>query len=202
MSPRNYLKIISSHKTLIFVCAVLCGILALIFSALKPASYETSIAFSVQRVNRQDTSEFQYDNYYAIQASELLGNTIVGWLESPEIIREAYQAAGLAVSEDDLNALAQGMKAKQISAHLVRAKYSQTDRDQADKVAASLVTVINNKVEVTEKNADSKNSFIVTSPQPVIVEKKYGPATLALAGIFCGLFVGIGIAFGREYLKK
>ena len=120
MTPRDYLKIVKSNKILIFVCAILCGLLALIFSAVKPVSYETSIAFSIQKVNRQDTAEFQYDNYYSIQASELLGNSIVGWLESPEIIREVYQAADVTVETEDLNSLARGMKAKQISAHLVR----------------------------------------------------------------------------------
>ena len=202
MSPQNYLKIIGSHKTLIFICAVLCGVLALIFSALKPVSYETLIAFSIQKVNRQDTSEFQYDNYYAIQASELLGNTIVGWSESPAVIREAYQAVDLTVSEDDLNALAKGVKAKQISAHLVQIKFSQPDRDRASQVATGLIAVIKKRAEEVEQNAADQNSFLITAAEPVVMEKKYGPATLALAGIICGLFVGVGIAFGREYLKK
>lgn len=202
MSSPNYLKIVGSHKTLIFICAVLCGLLALIFSIMKPVSYEALIAFSIQKVNRQDTSDFQYDNYYAIQASELLGNTIVGWAESPETIREAYQAAGLTTAGDDLGALARKVKAKQISAHLVQVKFSQPDRDRANQVATGLSAVIKKKAENIEKSADGQNSFLVAASDPVVREKKYGSATLALAGIICGLFVGLGIAFGREYLKK
>ncbi|MBU1177686.1 hypothetical protein KJ903_00535 [Patescibacteria group bacterium] len=202
MSPRNYLKIIKSSRILIFVCAILCGLLALIFSAVKPVSYETSIAFSIQKINRQDTAEFQYDNYYAIQASELLGNTIVGWLESPEVMREVCQEASLTAVASDFNSLARGMKAKQISAHLVRVKYSQPSYEQANQVASGITTVIKKKAEAVELNAAGQSSFVVIPSDPVIVEKKYGPATLALAGIVCGLLVGVGIAFGREYLKK
>ena len=202
MTPRDYLKIVKSNKILIFVCAILCGLLALIFSAVKPVSYETSIAFSIQKVNRQDTAEFQYDNYYSIQASELLGNSIVGWLESPEIIREVYQAADVTVETEDLNSLARGMKAKQISAHLVRVRYSQSSHEKASGIATGVIEVIKNKVESVEKDVNGQSSFVLEASEPVIVEKKYGPATLALAGIICGLCVGVGIAFGREYLKK
>ena len=202
MSSPNYFKIIGNNKALIFICAVLCGLLALLFSALKPVSYEASIDFSIQKVNRQDTSDFQYDNYYAIQASELLGNTIVGWLESPETVRAAYRVADLTVADNELDTLAKGMKAKQISAHLVRVKFSQSDSDRAGQVATGLSTVVKQKAEEVEKSADDKNSFTVSYTEPVVAEKKYGPATLALAGLVSGLLLGIGIAFGREYFKK
>jgi len=202
MTPKNYLKIINGQKSLIFISIILCGLLALIFSLFKPVIYEASVSFSVQKVNRQDTTEFQYDNYYAIQASELLGNTMVGWLESPDIIASVYSQAGLTPEPEELAALVKNIKAKQISAHLVRVKFSQSNSDRANKVAASLSKVVTSKVEEVEITPDKQNSFIVVSSEPVITEKKYSPASVTLIGLICGALLGVGIAFGREYLKE
>jgi len=202
MVPKDYGKILSSQKSLIFVCVILSGLLALLFSELKPASYEALVSFSVQKVNRQSTNDFQYDNYYAIQASELLGNTIVGWLESPDLIASVYRQAGLTPKDEELNNLVRGVKAKQISAHLVQVKFKQTSADRARKVAESLITVMTGKVQNLEVTADQKNSFALSAAEPIIAEKKYSPAVTTLLGLVGGLFLGGGIAFGRAYLKE
>lgn len=202
MTPKNYLTIIRGQKSLIFICIILCGLLALIFSLFKPMAYESLVSFSIQKVNRQDTVEFQYDNYYAMQASELLGNTVVGWLEAPDTIANVYSQAGLTPEPEELNSLVKKIKAKQISAHLVSVRFSQSSYDRANKVATSLSEVITNKVETVETTSAKNNSFTVVASEPVITEKKYNSATVTLIGLICGALLGVGIAFGREYLKE
>ena len=157
---------------------------------------------SVHKVNRQDVKNFQYDNYYAIQASELLGNTIVGWLESPNIIFEIYDRAELTPQPEEVDKLARQMKAKQISSHSVKVAFNQIDRERSEKLSGSLVDVIKDKVNEVELTGNDKNSFEIISSNPIISEKKYDPVLITIIGLISGLFIGIGLGFMFEYFKE
>lgn len=202
MKIKNYIEVVKKNKIYVYVCIIFCGIAALIFSLTQPTSYESTLTLSVHKVNRQDSKDFQYDNYYAIQASELLGNSIVGWLESPNVIFEVYDRAELTPESEEIDKLVRGMNAKQISSHSIKVNFSKVDRERTEKISGSLVEVINDKVKELEVTGNNKNSFEVTSASPIINEKNYDPVLVTIIGLIGGLFVGLGLAFLFEYFKE
>jgi len=95
MELKQYIKIIKRHIKSIVMVSILVGFFALIFSAVKPVTYETSLSLLISRATAQETQDYKYDSYYAIQANDLFANTIVGWLKSPEIVVDIYKEAGV-----------------------------------------------------------------------------------------------------------
>lgn len=201
MNLKSYLKVISEKKLFIVAIALFCGILAFILAFFNPKSYDAFILMTVHRAEREKTSDFQYDNYYAIQAAEYIGNTVTGWLETPEVVTAIYKKAEL---ENDLGNVFQEVKKikpKQLSSHLIRVKLNNKEQDKADKLAKALIQVTKEKMSKLEVDFSGKSSFSIEAEEPVIVLKKYDPYLVAVFGLLGGIFMGIGLAFLREYLK-
>src|SRR3989304_5680738 len=89
-----FLKIINQNKIRIIAIALIVGILSVLIAQFLPAKYDASVALNVIRVNREETSDYQYDGFYAIQASNLFAETIVSWLETPAVVKENYEQSG------------------------------------------------------------------------------------------------------------
>lgn len=202
MKLKSYIDVIKKNKIYIYICIIFCAAVALVFSLTQATAYNATLVLSVHKVNRQDNKNYQYDNYYAILTSELLGNTIVGWLETPNIIYEIYDRAELTPQPEEIDRLVRQIKAKQISSHSVRVAFDQTDRGRAEKLSGSLVEVVKDKIAEVEITGDNKNAFEIIASSPIISEKKYDPVLITIIGLVSGLLIGIGLSFIFEYFKE
>jgi capsular polysaccharide biosynthesis protein len=197
---KNYFEIITSRKKLILVVIILCGILSFVFAKVYPTTYTVSILLSVQRVNKEATSDFQYDNYYGIQAAEFVGNTIVSLLQSPEAGLEIYKKANLDKNIDIFREIKK-FRPKQLSSHLVKLKITDKDSKNAKNLAIAAGEVVNTKVKQLEVSSNKQNSFEIEISEPLVLTNKYNPYFVTILGLICGLFLGAGVAFLFEYFK-
>lgn len=202
MNLKNYLEVIKKRKFFIIFFGIVCGIFGLIFSLVTPKSYDALILLSIHRVNREKTADFQYDNYYAIQAAEYVGNTVVSWLEMPEIILEIYEKAGQINQLGNVYAAARKIRPKQISSHLVRVKLNDKDKEKVSSLSRALVDVIRDRISKIEVTPEGQSSFSIDSAEPVITERTYDPFLVTLVGFIGGGLLGIGFSFCLEYLKE
>ena len=202
MSPKNYLKVISDHKVVVIVCVILVGLLASIFTQLVPKSYDATLTLSVHRINREKTEDFQYDNYYAIQAAELLTDTIVNWLATPDVAIAIYDKAGITPDVEGFAKLSRKFRARQLSSHVARVWFNYKDQEGTDKLAASLVGVVQDRVKNIEKTFQNKPSFGIQTSSPIVVQHKIDPILAGVCGLVSGLLVGIGLAFLFEYFRR
>jgi capsular polysaccharide biosynthesis protein len=80
MELKEYIKIIRKEFKLILIAAIITGSSALLFSTIQPVKYETSLSLFVNKDKTQETDDFKYDGYYALQASEIISDSIEQWL--------------------------------------------------------------------------------------------------------------------------
>lgn len=200
MHPKNYLQVIIRHKFTIVASIVLCGLAALIYSYVKSQAFSSNVSMSFHRVNKEATADYQYDNYYAGKAVEIVSNTVVGWLQTPNVVQEIYTEAK--VVPDDIYKDTKKFKPKQVSAHQVEMRLVNKNRQDLEKLSKATVAVMKNKVASLEVTNEQKNAFDVIIDEPIITEIKYSPWMLTLIGLVAGLFVGIGLAFLWEYFKS
>ncbi len=202
MNLKDYFKVLKEKIKFIIIIGVLCGALSLILGFLQKDSFDASILMTIHRVEREKTEDFQYDNYYSIQAAEYLSNTITGWLETPEVIILVYKEAGLEDKMSDAYQEAKKVKTKQLSSHLIDVRLNNSNRDVVGKLSKALVEETKKKVETLEINAEGNSSFSVEADEPIITLKKYNPYLVGAFGLLGGIFIGLGLAFFREYLKE
>ena len=197
-----FLKIINQYKIKIIAIALIVGILAVLIAEFLPAKYDASVALNVIRVNREETSDYQYDGFYAIQASNLFAETIVSWLETPAVVKDIYEQSGKKGAISGLSSLCGAFKTKKLSSQNITVKFSSKTEEEAKMLASSLVSVVEKKSQMSLETAKKEAVFEVKSADPVIIKRAYGAAITFFAGLITGLVFGILWATGKNYFYE
>ena len=202
MELRDYLKIFSRQKPLIIIFTLLVTIGAFLFAYNQPILYDTSISFTINRTAKQQTADYQYDGYYAMQASNLLANTIMSWLMTPSVLLEIYQQAGIKPQIKSIDQFSNQFKVKKFSAQNVVVRFKERNQETAEKIAHGVITVVQNKAQELNKTSKGESLFTVVGSLPVIVPFKASVALVTLIGLICGLLVGCLLAYIRWYFRQ
>ncbi len=192
---QNYKKFIISITLIVMIAGFLLAILT-------PVKYRANISLQVFNTNRQDTAEYQYDNFYAIQAAEQLTKTVKAWLANPQIIAQAYQSAGLEYDNNQLPKLIKSISAKQLSPHDLNVSFKSQSENDGKALANSIINEISNQLKQSEKTSKNQPAFELLASNPYVFSEKYNPYLISLIGLFAGLLLAIGLASLREFFKE
>ncbi|MFC1640627.1 hypothetical protein ACFL2D_01110 [Patescibacteria group bacterium] len=203
MELRNYISIARTYLVMIIIISAVGVGAALALRAMQPPVFEASRAVTISRVNAQETKDYKYDNFYAIQASELFSRTVVGWIETPAIVIDVYSEAGIDAPNDNLNSLAKVIKGTRIAPQVVQIDFDHTDKEEASKLADSVINVIQREVDKeNEATKDDEAYFHIEATKTIVVEQTKHYPLIAVISFLVSLFIGYNIALLRHYLKK
>ena len=199
MELKEYLKIIKKDLKLIIIISIITAMSAFLFSAMKPAVYETSISLAINKNKTQNTDDFKYDGYYALQTSEMLADTIVEWTKSPTIVDSIYQKSGVNQNFKNIKSYTKKFTAKKMSSQHVEVKFKSDTKENAEKISLAVVEIISAKTKTLEENSGKEIAFSVSSENPVIVENKPDAFLNLFIGLISGMIFGVFIVFLRRY---
>lgn len=197
-----FIKIINQNKIKIIATALIAGILAVLIAQFLPAKYDASVALNVIRVNREETGDYQYDGFYAIQASNLFAETIVSWLQTPAVFKEIYEQSGKKDAVSSLSDFAGAFKSKKMSSQNIVVKFSSKTEEEAKTLALSLASVIEKKSRESLETAKKEAVFEIKSADSVIIKRSYDAAMIFFAGLITGLALGVLRALGKNYFYE
>ncbi|MFH1235377.1 MAG: hypothetical protein V1685_00360 [Parcubacteria group bacterium] len=183
------------YRVLICIVTLVVAGSALAFALLSPVKFDTSISFSIDRVSIQETSAYQYDGYYAIQAADLFSQTILSWFLTPSVLLEIYDYADIDPGLTTIEELTTRFKAKKYSAQNVVVRYVERDRATAEKIASALTTVIEERAATSNQTAQQESVFAVSGAIPVITEKSPSPLFTGIVGLIAGILLGCIAAY-------
>lgn len=199
MELKEYIKITQKRARLVLTVGILVAVSALLFSVFKPVKYETSLSIFINKNKTQQTDDFKYDGYYALQAGEIIADSVQQWLKSPETVNAIYQKAQIDPSFKNIKSYTKKFNAKKMSAQYVEVKFESNSEEEASKISSAVVEIVKNKVKNLEKNSEEELSFSIENENPIIIESKADVYLNAIIGFVSGLFFGVFIAFGKEY---
>ena len=202
MELKEYIKIIKKNSKLILAVAVIVGLSAFLFSVLQPVKYETSLSLFVNKDKTQETDDFKYDGYYALQAGEIIVGSVVEWLKSPETVNAIYQEAGVERDFKSFKNYTKKFTAKKMSAQYVEVKFKTNSREDAEKISAAIVKITESKIKTLKESSEQELSFSIESGKPIIIESKPNAFLNLIIGLISGFVLGIFVVFGREYFRQ
>ncbi|MFA6042965.1 MAG: hypothetical protein WC786_04720 [Patescibacteria group bacterium] len=179
------------YKWLVVACVLVPTIAAVLFATTRPDKYTTSLAFTVNRINKQSTTEYQFDGYYALQASDLFAETVVSWFLTPSVIVEMYDRAGLDPQAESLGSLTSRFKIKKYSSQNIVVKFTSLTNQEASQLSDAVVAVVEEKAAALNQSADRKALFEVVGSKPVIVQDGKGALLAGVVGIVLGAFLSL-----------
>ena len=202
MELKEYIKIIKKNSKLILAVAVIVGLTAFLFSVLQPVKYEASLSLFMNKDKTQETDDFKYDGYYALQAGEIIVGSVVERLKSPETVDTIYQEAGVKHNFKNLRSYAKKFTAKKMSAQYVEVKFKTNSREDAEKISAAIVKITESKIKTLKESSEQELSFSIESGKPIIIESKPNAFLNLIIGLISGFVLGIFVVFGREYFRQ
>lgn len=199
---KNYLSYLLKHKIFIIVFTLLVLSASLLFNHFNGPSYKTIVSFDIRTANQPVTTDYQYEGYYALQASELFGQTILSWFLSPAFEQEVFQTAGVEKPKSALNWLKNYFQGKQLSAQLVTVKFSTRTKESAQKLAGQLIALTEAKAAQANLTSEGKTLFSVKASQPVISNAKLTAWLVGFIALVVGLFISWAIVTIAYYYQQ
>ena len=198
----QFVKIIRQRFISIISIAIIVAIASVLIIKALPQKFDASVSLNIARVNREETPDYQYDGFYAIQASNLFADTVISWLETPATVREIYQQSGVDTNAMSLSAFSSRFSAKKMSSQNVVVRFSSKNEQEMKKMSASLVSIISKKAQDSLQTAKNQPVFELKAADPLIVRREYDAALVALAGFLTGLVLGVLWALGKNYFDE
>ncbi len=201
MELKEYIKILQKEKNLLFGSAAVLVLAVTFFSLTKPETFETELSFFVAKNGTQETGDYKYSGYYAIQASGAVAENISQWLKSASVASEIYSRAGINSSSSSLSTLSKSFKADKFSSQYVRINYKTRDQESAKKIAEATENVVGEKLESLEKLSNGEVSFKIISKAPLIIRTADNVLLNIFLAVLGGLFLGIMLALAKNYFS-
>lgn len=201
MELRQSITIIRQSFGWVIGTALVTGAAALAVALSSPEQFDTSLAFAINRINKQETVDYQFDGYYAIQASDLFAQTITSWLTTPSILLEIYQRADVDPDIASLSSFSGRFTTKKYSSQNIGVRFIERDKHTAEKISAAIIAVLQAKTATINQTADAKALFEIVGSSPVIVATKPSPVLSTIIGLLVGAAVAGLLVFLRHYFR-
>lgn len=196
---RDFLQFLSKRFLIILLSGGVLGVSSLFFSLRLPVQYRASLLLYVQRIPQETASGlYAYDGYFAGQAAEAYSDTVKGFLQSLDLVREAAKGVELTDSEAVLKKLNRKIRITKTAPQLIEITVTLTGAQNASALVQSLAQTVVDRVKSLNQNGDQNFSVSPAGSQPII-ETITPPKLLNSLVAF---WVGILIAIAGISLKK
>ncbi|MFZ2226190.1 MAG: hypothetical protein WA064_00520 [Candidatus Moraniibacteriota bacterium] len=200
MELKEYFLIIKKQFKLFLAIFGLIVVTGLVYVFFRPVSFDTSLTLNITRSGAQVSDNYEYDDFYRLQADEKFAETIVEWLKSPRTEEDIYVNSGIDVSDYSLKKLMSSIVAEKRSAQLVAVSFSVPSEALAKSLASSVSKVISQNIAKLNQDQKEATWFEIVSGDSVTRVREVNP--VAVVVIFCSaIFLAFfGILF-KHYLE-
>lgn len=201
MEFKEYLTIFKKHFKLFITVMALFVVAGILFQLFRPLDYKAVLNLNITRTGKQETSDYRYDNFYRLQADEKFADTVVRWLESPEIAARVYNDSQIITAGLSHWKLSRVFKAQRLSSQAIKVSYSAKNADTAKNLAGSIIKIINSETEALNKMQNEETWFVVIGDNPIIRENKWPWEIVILFSALAGMFAGGWGVLIKHYLS-
>lgn len=201
MELRDYMKVHWSQRWMILTMVLVASGAAAIVAGTRPEQTGVSVSFAINRTNREVTTQYQYDGYYALQAADLFAQTVVSWFSTPSVLREVYEHAQLDPEIQSLNSLPSRFKVRKYSAQNIVVRFNERTPERATKVAESLKQVMEEKATRLNQTADGKSIFEIVGATPVSAPSRPNIGFIVAITAVLSFALALFVSAARHYLR-
>lgn len=202
MEFRDYLFYLRKHLFTVIVVTALVTVATVLVSWSRPVQYDASLSFAVERVNKQQTTEYQFDGFYEIQAADLFSQTVISWFLTPSVLFEIYDRADLDPEIGSLDRFANRFKTRKYSPQNIVVRFQEDSREKAEKLSNAIISVVEEKAVHLNRTEEGNSLFNVVGETPVIVESRPNVAVNGIVAFVAGLMLSLVTLGMLRYLKE
>lgn len=201
MELKEYLKVLSKYRItflLIWAAVVLIGLLV---ASLVSQKYKATFSIDITREMQQNgTGEYDYDQFYRLEADDRFGRSLVQWFGDKAIVNQIKIVAQNTNESFEGYQFEPDFKADKLANSYLRVTFVVSEKKEVMPIFLGTKKVLEGKVAEFNGGFDAQNRFKLVFNGPTISDTKI-PLTPLLIGLFgSGFFIAaFGVMF-RRYL--
>lgn len=200
MELKEYFKILKQQKQQIILITLIITFLAFLGPLLTPQQYEINFSLYITKETKKTSSEYEYDQHYALKAKEEIGKFIEEYLKNPTVSSEILNKANLNSKSHSLLFRRHFFQVHSLSSQEVQVNYKLKKPDRAEKIATETQKKL--KKILKELFSENDNTIYQLKRSSVAISKAgFSPKVNSLLGATAGIFLGVFIALFRHYLR-
>lgn len=192
MELKNHWQIIKKYRWLIIITAVAITAVSFLICWPQDAKYEATASFVIKPIHNPINPE---ENYYLLESSQMIGDTIMSWTITPDIVSSIFDKSNIIPAKNNIN-LENYFHAKRYSPQNIIIKFIASDKDSTQKLANNLIQTFN------YKSTQEWNNFYIQAPEPTIIAKKPSRKIYSIIGFITGIILGLIFAHLSWYFKE
>ncbi len=202
MELRDYLHIFRKRIAVIIAVIIIgTGATLAVLSSRNPG-FDTSVALTINRINTQQTTEYKYDQFYALSATDLFGKSVIGWMSTPSIIDAVFNDAGLPIEFSGIADEAGFFSGRRLAPQVIEVRYTYKTEEGSKKLNASLIKVLQGEIDKLNAQTVGESYFTIVAADPVVLPGSNNLLLVGLIAFVVSAFVGLNLALLLDYLKR
>jgi capsular polysaccharide biosynthesis protein len=203
MELKDYTILIRRGLLLLIISATAFGLLAFFVSQQLPTTYAASLTLYVKRQAAEANPDYYtFDGYYSQQAAEKFTETVVGFLQSKDILLASAKLADLPTDQKTLEQLESSIKIKQVAPQLVWLKVEQENGEEAKEFCTALAQATTERINLLNQTGDKAISVDLLNPEPLVEKSEPKVVLNSLVGGLVGTLLAFLYIFLKEYLES
>lgn len=206
MELSEFFKILRREIRIVLGVPLIAVVVSLIVLARQPAKFETATTLTLTRstsLNQAEVPFYLYDNYYAIQSSGFIADTVLAWFNSPAIVKEIYDRAEISTTNLTPKALIRTFRARKIIPANVELTTAHPDQATGERLIRSATQSVTERIkELSTAGEKSGGEFTVFAEEPITTVAVRPFGLVALGSLLVGLLAGVIVALLKYYLAK
>lgn len=203
MELKAIIAIFRKQKKYFWMTVFTCIFVGALLQYFQKESVASNLTLNITRLGKDTTSDYQYHDFYRLQADERFADTVVRWLGSPRMIADIYEDVRLIASDDNnQSSLPHAFKAERLSSQMIQVTYSADNAMASQKIAQSLIFRVNARATALNKDQQETTWFVVVGGDPVVSDGRVGIALMLAIALALGIFLGFWAVLFRHYFSK
>jgi len=202
MELKEYLKVLSKYRAtfaLVWLGVIVFGIG---FVSLMPQKYRATFSIDITRDSQEEVvADYEYDQFYRLEADDRFGRTIVQWLSDEAIISEMYSVSKkIDEKYKDYN-FDTKFRAEKLANSYLKVDFSVSDKKEIGPIFLGATKVLKEKTNEFNSGFNKQNRFKLVFNGPTISEAKIPFIPLLIGLIGGGFFLASFGVMLKRYLE-
>jgi hypothetical protein len=188
-----------------------------VFWYTQPQDLTVNVLLNVTRLGADTSSEYQYHDFYRLQADERFADTVVQWLASPRIVIDIDAEASRRIGglADNMGSFLTPsarryhlFKAERLSSQMIEVSFTvpkvvvgiNASVAPLDRVRTmALLGVLNQETALLNQGQNEPSWFTLIGNEPVSIDARFGAGFVFLIAGIAGILLGGWVVLVRYY---